>query len=278
MFIGIHYSPKAYSMNVADLARAVEEHGFESLFVPEHTHIPVNLRTLRARGPVPRTHAETFDPLLSLAIAAAVTSRLRLGTGVCLVTQRDPIVLAREVATLDVFSGGRVIFGVGVGSVTDETANHGVAPDDRWRVMRERILAMKEIWARDEAQFHGKFVNFDPIYQWPKPAQKPCLPVWIGGGGSHVLRRVVAYGDGWMPTSWSVDHLFARMAELQKLANEKGRPPIPVAVSHPEPDSAVLESYQKAGVLRAILHVEADAAEDVLPLLEQYSKLVRQFA
>lgn len=278
MHIGIHYSPKAYSMNMADLARAVEEHGFESLFLPEHTHIPVNVRTPRAR-PIPRTHAEGLDPWIALSIAAGVTSRLRLGTGVCLVTQHDPIVLAKQIATLDVLSGGRVIFGVGVGSVTDETANHGVHPANRWRVMRERVLAMRDIWTRDEAEFHGTFVDFEPIYQWPKPAQEPHPPVWVGGGGSHVLQRVLDYGDGWMPTSWSVEAtLFERAAELQQLAKDRGRDPIPVAVSHPEPDAALLGRYQKAGFARAVLHVEADEPKEVLSLLKQYSVFVEQFS
>jgi probable F420-dependent oxidoreductase len=215
MQIGIHFFPREGSMRIDEVARIVEEEGFESLWVAEHTHIPVTpVRSLRQRGPIPESHARMFDPWISLAAAGAVTSRIGLGTAVCLVTQHDPIVLAKEIATLDVLSGGRVLFGVGVGSVVDETVNHGVEPEDRWRVLRERVLAMKEIWTRDRAEFHGRFVNFDPIYQWPKPVQKPHPPVLIGGSGPHVLERVIAYGDGWMPFRTAGSDFLDRAAEL----------------------------------------------------------------
>src|SRR6478672_2117646 len=180
MHIGVHFWAREGSISIAEVARITEDLGFESLWFAEHTHIPVNpVRSAQQRGPIPQSHSMMFDPWISLAIAGAVTSRIGLGTAVCLVTQHDPIVLAKEIATLDLISGGRVLFGVGVGSVVDETINHGVEPKDRWRVLRERILAMKEIWTKDQAEFHGKFVNFDPIYQWPKPQQKPYPPVIV---------------------------------------------------------------------------------------------------
>jgi probable F420-dependent oxidoreductase len=279
MHIGIHFFAREGSMGIAEVARIVEDQGFESLWVAEHTHIPVNpARSLPGRGPIPDSHAKMFDPWISLAVAAAVTSRIRLGTAVCLVTQHDPIVLAKEIATLDVVSGGRVLFGVGVGSVVDETANHGVEPEDRWRVLRERVLAMKEIWSKDQAEFHGRFVNFDPIYQWPKPVQKPHPPVIVGGGGPHVLNRVVDYGDSWMPFRISGSALLDRAAELQRLAKDRGRGAIPVGSSGAEPDPALLEQYQKAGIERVVLKTLPEGRDEILALLKQYGALVKQFA
>lgn len=279
MLFGIHYAPTAESMNVADVARAAEERGFDSLFIPEHTHIPVTLRTPRRSGPVPISHATTLDPWIALTAAAASTSRLLLGTGVCLITERDPIVLAREVSSLDVLSGGRVILGVGVGSVVDEMVNHGVDPDHRWQVMRERVLAMKAIWTHDQAEFHGSYVNFDPIYQWPKPVQKPHPPIYMGGSGPHVLNRVLAYGDAWMPTVTTAGTNFLeRVAELQHLAQEKGRGLIPVSTSDPDPDPALLEGFQKAGIERSILRVPDAGPDVVLPLLDRFAALAETFA
>jgi probable F420-dependent oxidoreductase len=266
-------------MSIVEVARAVEDLGFESLWVAEHTHIPVNpARGLHQRGPIPDSHARMFDPWISLAVAAASTSRIGLGTAVCLVTQHDPIVLAKEIATLDVLSGGRVLFGVGVGSVVDETANHGVEPEDRWSVLRERILAMKEIWSKDEAEFHGKFVNFDAIYQWPKPVQKPYPPVIVGGSGPHVISRVIAYGDGWMPFRTAGSNFLDRAAELQLLAKAKGRGAIPVGASGVDPDPQLLEQYQKAGIVRVVLRTLPNDRDEILSLLKTYSALVKQFA
>ncbi len=279
MEIGIHFFPRESSIAIAELARVVEDEGFESLWVAEHTHIPVHPgRSVQQRGPIPESHSRLFDPWISLAVAAAVTNRIRLGTAVCLVTQHDPIVLATEIATLDVVSGGRVLFGVGVGSVVDETVNHGVTPEDRWQVLHERILAMKAIWSTDEAEYHGRFVNFDPIYQWPKPVQKPNPPVLVGGSGPHVLRRVVAYGDGWMPFRVSGSDLLDRAAELQRMAKAKGRSAIPVSVSGAAPDPALLERYQAAGIVRVVLQTLPPDRDAVLPLIKEYSSLVKRFA
>ena len=264
MHIGIHFFPREGSMSIAEVAQITEDLGFESLWVAEHTHIPVNpLRSQNQRGPIPDSHARMFDPWISLAVAAAVTSRIGLGTAVCLVTQHDPIVLAKEIATLDVVSGGRVLFGVGVGSVVDETANHGVEPGDRWVVLRERVLAMKEIWTNDQAEFHGRFVDFDPIYQWPKPIQRPYLPVIVGGNGPHVINRVLAYGDGWMPFRTAGGDFLDRAAELQTLATERGRGAIPVGASGVDPDPTLLDQYQKAGIVRTVLRTLPDGREEI---------------
>ena len=279
MDIGVHFWAREDSMDVAELARMTEDLGFESLWVAEHTHIPVHpARSLQQRGPIPDSHARMFDPWISLAVAAAVTSRIKLGTAVCLVTQHDPIVLAKEIATLDFVSGGRVLFGVGVGSVVDETVNHGVEPEDRWRVLRERVLAMKAIWTNDQAEFHGKFVDFDPIYQWPKPLQKPHPPVIVGGSGPHVVQRAADYGDGWMPYRSVGSSFLERAAELQRLARERGRAPIPVGASGVDPDPAVIEQYQRAGIVRVVLQTLPCDRDEIVRLMKQDSALVKQFA
>ena len=169
-------------------------------------------------------------------------------------------------------------FGVGVGSVVDETVNHGVQPDDRWRVMRERVLAIKAIWTQDQAEFHGKFVNFDPIYQWPKPVQKPHPAVIMGGSGAHAINRTVDYGDGWMPFRTSAFNFLERVTEMQRLAKAKGRDPIPAGASGVEPDPKLLEEYQAAGIVRVVLRTLPDGRDAIMPLLKQYSGLVTQFA
>src|ERR687895_533130 len=210
MNFGVTMFPTRYSVGPAELARAVEERGFESLFFPEHTHIPTSRRSPWPGGAdLPNEYRETFAPFLALPAAAAVTERLLLGTGICLVVERDPITTAKEVATLDLLSGGRFVFGVGGGWNREEMENHGTDPKTRFRKLREQILALKEIWTKDAAAFHGEFVRFDPIWSWPKPVQKPHPPVLLGGETVHTLRRVVEIGDGWFPRARSAERLFA---------------------------------------------------------------------
>src|SRR5579884_2532660 len=188
------------TISVVDLARAAEDHGFESLWLPEHTHIPTSRTSPWPGGAeLPREYSHSLELFVALGAAAAVTSRLRLGSGVCLVIERDPITLAKEVASLDHISGGRFLFGIGGGWNLEEMANHGTDPATRWSLLRERVLAMKEIWTRDEAEFHSRFVNFDPIWQWPKPVQKPHPPIIIGGNGTRTLQRIIEFGDEWIP-------------------------------------------------------------------------------
>jgi probable F420-dependent oxidoreductase len=200
MDLGLAHFLTDYGMQPADLARNAEERGFESLFLPEHTHIPVSRRTpYPGGGELPPEYSHTLDPFAALAAAATATERLKLGTGVCLVIERDPIVTAKEVATVDHISGGRFLFGVGAGWNREEMENHGTDPDTRFRRMRESIEAMKAIWTQDEAEYHGRIIDFDPIWCWPKPVQKPHPPVLVGGLGEKVLDRVIAYGDEWIP-------------------------------------------------------------------------------
>src|SRR6266536_3220870 len=202
-----------------ELGRAAEEAGFDALFLPEHTHIPASRESPWSGGAaLPREYSHTLDPFVALSAIAATTERLRLGTGIALIVERDPIVLAKEGATLDLLSGGRFELGIGAGWNHEEMANHGTDPATRIRVMRERALAVREIWTQDEASFHGEFVDFERIWSWPKPVQRPHPPIWIGGTGPRVVDRVLEFGDGWFPNMSDLEELGARVAELQRRA------------------------------------------------------------
>src|SRR5581483_3258950 len=205
---------------------AVEERGFESLFLPEHTHIPASRRSPWPGGAaLPKEYWHTHDPFVALAVAAAVTTRLRLGTGICLLVERDPITTAKEVASLDHLSGGRVVFGIGAGWNAEEMEDHGTDFRTRWKLLRERVLAMKAIWTEDEPSFQGELVRFPPLWSWPKPVQKPHPPVLLGGHGPRALARVVEYADGWLPIGVRAKNLADGIASLRRLAREQGRDP-----------------------------------------------------
>jgi len=272
---GIQMFPTDYAIPVTELGRAAEELGFESVFFPEHTHIPTSRRTpWPGGGELPKEYSHTLDPFVVCAAVAAVTKTLKVGTGVCLVMQRDPIITAKEVASVDHLSGGRFIFGIGGGWNEDEMENHGTDPKLRWKILRERILAMKEIWTKEEAEFHGKFVNFDPIWQWPKPVQKPHPPILVGGAGPHTLDRVLEYGDGWMPIGGRTGQVLAGMIrELQERAKAAGRGPIPVSVFGVPPSKEVIEQYAEMGVDRVIFGVRPEGADQVLPALKRYAEV-----
>jgi probable F420-dependent oxidoreductase len=280
MKFGVVMFPTDYSIGPADLARAVEDRGFESLFLPEHTHIPTSRRTPWPGGAeLPRDYSHTLDPFVASGAAAAVTTSLRIGTGVCLVIERDPITLAKEVASIDFLSGGRFLFGIGAGWNEEEMENHGTDPAQRWRLLRERVLAMKAIWTEDAAEFHGRFVDFDPIWSWPKPVQKPHPPIVVGGDGPHALRRVVEYGDEWMPIPGRGEvPLPERIAELNRLAAEAGRGPIPVSIYGTLPQPDVIRGYGEAGVERCIFWLPSTPAEEALPFLDRWAELAKSFA
>jgi probable F420-dependent oxidoreductase len=258
----------------AALGRAVEDAGFESLFVPEHTHIPASRESAWPGGAeLPREYSHTLDPFVSLSAIAATTERLRVGTGIALIVERDPIVLAHEAASLDHLSGGRFELGIGAGWNLEEMRNHGTDPARRFAVMRERALAMREIWTHDEASFHGEFVDFERIWSWPKPVQSP-LPVWVGGTGAKVLDRVLEYGDGWFPNMRDLDELAARIAELQRRAADAGRERIPITYfGLRDADDDKLDKMNAAGVDRVLLMLPPPDADETLPRVERYAEL-----
>jgi probable F420-dependent oxidoreductase len=277
MQFGLMIFATDYAIRPDELAREAEERGFESLFFPEHTHIPTNRRTpWPGGGDLPKEYWHTHDPFVALAMAAAVTHRLKVGTGICLVIQRDTITLAKEVATLDFLSGGRFVFGIGGGWNVEEMANHGTDFRTRWKKLREQVAALKKIWTEDEPEFHGEFVNFDPIWSWPKPAQKPHPPILLGGHSKQVLQRVVDYCDGWMPLGVRGTAVIQQIEQLRQLAEEKGRDPktISVSVYSVPADPAVIDAFRAAHVERVIFGLPPAGRDQVLPLLDRYAKLI----
>ena len=243
-----------------DVGRLVEERGFQAMFVAEHPHMPRD--TVRD---VDRKYYRSLDPFVTLTAAAATTSTLRLGFGIMLLPQRDPITTAKAVASLDYVSGGRVEVGLGAGWNVPEIENHGTPFGQRFGVMRERAEAMKAIWTEDEATYHGTYVNFDRITSWPKPVQKPHPPLWIGGLGEKVVDRVLRYGDGWFPNSRDPegDRLAERIAELRRRGEEAGRGRIPVTHFGTPTDAAVVEQLQEAGVDRVLFMLPSGAAAEI---------------
>jgi probable F420-dependent oxidoreductase len=275
MEVGLAIFLTDYTIDPARLGRLVEEHGFESLLLTEHTHIPVSRETARpGGGELPPEYSHCNDPFVALAMVAAATERLKIGTGICLVVQRDPIVTAKEVATLDRLSGGRVLFGVGAGWNVEEMRNHGTDPRRRFSIMRERVEAMKAIWTQDEAEYHGEHVNFDPIWCWPKPRQKPHPPVIFGGTGGKVLDRVLAYGDEWMPNRVDdPENLGERIAELERRAGEAGRERIPVSVFGAKPDPRFVERLGAVGVDRCWFYIRPVGPAEVERQLDELTEL-----
>lgn len=269
-----------YSMGAAELAVAVEERGFDALFIPDHTHMPASRQSaFRMSAEMPDDYRRNLDMFLALTAAAAVTSRIRLGTGICLLVERDPIITAKEVASLDVISGGRLDFGIGGGWNREEMENHGGPWERRFRLMRERIEAIKTILTREVASYHGEFVNFDEIWSWPKPVQKPHPPILVGGDSPGTLKRVLRYGDAWIPMlAESTDrHTFdlktERMAELAEMARAAGRPPVPITTFGTPRDPDAVAQLQAQGVDRCIFGIKAAPADDVLRRLDKLAAL-----
>jgi probable F420-dependent oxidoreductase len=269
---GIGYFATHDGVSPGELARLVEERGHESLFFPEHTHIPASRETpYPAGGELPRKYFHTYDLFVALTAAAAATSKLRVGSGICLVVERDPITTAKEVASVDHLSGGRMEFGVGAGWNREEMANHGTDPRVRMAIMAERVEAMKQIWTQDEASYHGKHVDFERIWSWPKPAQRPHPPVLVGGNGPTVLDRVLDFGDAWMPNNTGED-LIVRARELWARAER----PIEVIVMGAPAKPAVLEEFQKAGVRRVVRWIPSATRGPVERALERWEDAIAE--
>lgn len=272
---GVAFFPTDYSIQPVELARALEERGLDSLYVTEHTHIPTSRKTpWPAGGELPQDYWHTHDPFVALAAAAAVTERLRLGTGICLVVERDPIQLAKEVASLDMISGGRVVLGVGAGWNREEMENHGVRYDKRWAIVREKVLAMKAIWSQDEPEFHGEFVDFDPIWCWPKPVQPGGPKVMIGAQSRWTWERVVEYGDGWMPIG-AMGDCAEGMNDLRAACAEAGRDfdalEKPIFGPPAKPDAA--KRLIEVGFTELAFALPSVPSEKALPLLDRFAEL-----
>jgi probable F420-dependent oxidoreductase len=273
MHIGLVYFPTNESVDPVTLGRVAEDAGFESLFVTEHTHIPTSRATpYPAGGELPEEYRRTWDPFVALTAVAATTERLRVGTGICLVNQHHPITLAKQVATLQVISGGRFLFGVGPGWNAEEMGHHGIDFDSRFAAMRERIEAMRLLWTQDVAEYHGDHVDFEPTWQWPKPGHP--VPVLLSGWGPTVLQRVVDYADGWFPIGGRVTELGERISELQRLCEQAGRDPVGVTIYQPGPKPEVLAEYERLGVERVLCALPAEPAEATLTRVDRYAALL----
>lgn len=281
MKIGIAMFVTDYSIAPGELGRAVEERGFESLWMPEHTHIPTSRKSPWGGGPeLPHHYKATLDPFISLTAAAMVTKRIRLGTGICLVVERDPIHTAKLVASLDYISGGRVLFGIGGGWNAEEMASHGTDFKSRFELMRERVAAMKAIWTSDVAEYHGAFVDFEPMWCWPKPVQKPWPPIIVGGAFPYGARRAIEYGDGWMPLGGREQDPIEIGARFRQMVAEAGRDPasLPMSVFAPQQDKATLAALRDAGMQRAVLSIGTEGRDATLKQLDELAALVEGVA
>jgi len=281
MKIGISMFVTDRSIGPGELGAAVEERGFESLWMPEHTHIPTSRRSPWGGGPeLPQYYKETLDPFIALTAAAMTTRRIKLATGICLVVERDPIHTAKLVASIDYLSGGRFIFGIGGGWNAEEMASHGTEFTSRFELMRERVEAMKAIWTNDVAEYHGKFVNFDPMWCWPKPVQKPYPPILLGGAFPYGARRAIAYGDGWMPIGGRDQNPIEIGQRFRQMLAEQGRDPasMPMTVFGPQHDKSLLEKFRDAGMDRAVLLIPTAGRDTTMATLDQLAAMTSRIS
>ena len=281
MRYGICIFPTAYSIQPAELAVAMEERGFESLWLPEHTHIPASrLSPWPGGAELPRMYYDVYDPFVSLAAAASVTKKLKLATGVTLACQHNPLTLAKTAATLDRLSGGRLLLGVGGGWNREELADHGRPFERRWKVLRETVEAMQALWRSNPAEYHGEFVDFAPAHSAPTPVQQPHPPIHVAGSAPHALKRVVRYGNGWVPIPGreAEGSLDDQLRELRRLARDAGRDPneIEVSLYACPPKEEFLRTSADIGVARAVFALPSAATAEVLPLLDRYAALAAQ--
>lgn len=277
MKFGLLIFPTDYAIQPVELGVAAEERGFESIWLPEHTHIPASRLTPWPGGSdLPKEYWHTHDPFVALAAIAGATSRIRIATGICLVIERDPITLAKEVASLDMISGGRFIFGIGAGWNAEEMENHGASFKERWKIVREKIEAMKEIWTKDEPEYHGRYVNFDKIWSWPKPIQKPHPPIILGSETKWARQRVVDYGDGWMPIFGMSPDLGESVKDLRDRAEKAGRDPdsISLTMYGASADKDIINYLKDLGFDRVVLPLPPEPAEKNIPRLDKYADII----
>ena len=279
MNIGISTFPTDYSVDIAILAKRAEEIGFESLWVPEHPILPVNASSPwpgSADGVIPKVYADIVDPFVALGRASAVTTTMKLGTGICLVPERNPLLRAKEVATLDMYSGGRFLFGIGAGWHKEETEIMGGDFAHRWTQTRESVLAMKSLWTEVESEYHGNYYDFPPVYSFPRPTQRPHPPVYLGGMARNVFRRVAEWGDGWMPNRVTPDDISAGRQKLNELASEAGRDPesINISVFGQPADRDLVSSLFEAGADRVMIRVETAEQDATFAQLDQIAEAV----
>lgn len=258
----------------AELGRAVEEREFDSLFVAEHTHIPVNLESRPSEGAeIGRIYYRTLDPIVTLTAAAMVTQRLLVGTGIALVIQRDPIILAKEVASLDLVSQGRAALGVGVGWNREEMSNHGTDPSTRGRLANEQLAAIREIWTAEQAEYHGSFVDFDPIYAWPKPLQRPHPPIYVGGDSPRAIERAARHGDAWLAHPLAPEEIASGARRLDELAGRH----VPVTIYGAPADAELVGRYQELGVERVQLRLPTQPRDESLRELDRLAEFAAGF-
>lgn len=277
MKLGVAIFPTDYTIRPDEFGKACEERGFESIWFPEHTHIPASRKTpYPAGGELPREYSHTHDPFVALTAAAAVTRKIKLATGICLLIERDPIATAKEVSSLDVLSDGRFLFGIGGGWNVEEMENHGTSFKRRWELLHERVEAMKVIWTQEEAAYHGELVSFDPIWQWPKPVQKPHPPIILGSATKRGIQRVVDYCDGWIPIGLAVADLPGSIAYLHERAKVAGRDPASIEISlfWAPPDESELKRYQDLGIGRGVLALPSVERDQVLQMIDGLAPLV----
>jgi len=281
MKLGVFIFATDEAMDPAEVARTAEDRGFESLWFPEHAHVPTSRQTpypLAADGTLPREYTRIYDPFVALGVAAGATSSIRLGTGICLVTQRDPIVLAKEVATLDRLSGGRFLFGIGAGWLREEMEALGTRFETRWKLTEERVAAMKKAWTDDEVEYHGELVDIPRTWIYPKPAQKPHPPILLGAASKWARQRVVDWADGWLPNFPKPEFIARGVEDLRQRAKRAGRDPDSISINVFGAQPEALEEYRRVGVERVIFRLPHAGAEEVVPELDRYAKLVRAAA
>ena len=279
MKIGISTFPTDYSPDIALIARRAEELGFESLWVPEHVVLPAYAATSwpgSSDGVIPRVYADIADPFVALSRASAVTERLKLGTAICLVPEHNPLLLAKEVATLDMYSGGRFLFGIGAGWLREETEVMGGDFDHRWAQTRESVLAMKELWTQTKSEYHGKYYDFPGVYSFPRPVQRPHPPVLLGGMAANVFKRVVGWGDGWIPNRVTPDEVRQGRLTLNELARAAGRDPesIEITVFGQPPDADLIRRYEEAGAVRIVVRLAGVEEDQTMEQVDRIAEAV----